>query len=189
MRKVYLDFGGNKGQGLRHFINKYGINPTEWVVETYEPDPNCYIEEHIKDLDFVIINNKAVWTHTGTIQFSQMLENTEGSSVECLMSEGACSDQSSDAYRFHNSIIERECVDISEILEKYKDSDFIVVKMDIEGSEFNVLRKILSDGTINYIDHMYIEWHHVYVKNENNDTVNILKNEIKKHNIQLDEWH
>ena len=42
MKKVYLDFGENKGQGLRHFISKYEID-SNWIVKTFEPDPNCNI--------------------------------------------------------------------------------------------------------------------------------------------------
>jgi len=36
MKKVFLDMGDNKGQGLREFIKKYNIDNT-WVVETFEP--------------------------------------------------------------------------------------------------------------------------------------------------------
>ena len=188
MKKVYLDLGGNKGQGLRSFISMYGIDST-WTVETFEPDPNCNIEKHIEDLDFVKINKKAIWIHDGEVEFSQMVNNTEGSSVECLMSEGSCSDSNSDSFRKHDNIIKVECVDISSLLKKYNDFDFVLVKMDIEGSEFKVLRKILEDDTISNIKHLYVEWHQQYVKDENLSTVEDLKNKIRNKGIQLYEWH
>jgi FkbM family methyltransferase len=189
MRKVYLDLGGNKGQGLRSFISRYNINPSEWIVETFEPDPNCDIENNISDLKYVNINKKAIWVNDGKIQFSQMLENTEGSSVECLMSKGVCSDPNSESFRKHDSIIEVECVDISSLLKKYIEYDFVLVKMDIEGSEFKVLRKMLDDDTINIVSHLYVEWHHNYVNGEDESTVNDLKNKIVNRGIELYEWH
>ena len=61
MKKVFLDFGGNKGQGLRDFIKRYNIDGESWIVETFEPNPQCEIEKNISDLDFVKINNRHDW--------------------------------------------------------------------------------------------------------------------------------
>ena len=189
MKKVYLDFGGNKGQGLRSFISSYNIDPKYWIVETFEPDPNCNIENHIEDLSYVKINNKAIWLYDGNVDFSQMIDNTEGSSVECLMSESACSDVNSESFRKHDSIISVECLDISKILKKYKDFDFVLVKMDVEGSEFKLLRKIIDDGSIKFINHLYVEWHHKYVRGESSESVNYLKNKISEIGVKIYEWH
>ena len=41
-----------------------------------------------------------------------------------------------------------ECVDISGIINKYDQDDYIVVKMDVEGSEFELVRKLLKDGMV-----------------------------------------
>jgi FkbM family methyltransferase len=189
MKKVYLDFGGNKGQGLRSFISSYNIDPKDWIVETFEPDPNCNIENHIEDLSYVKINNKAVWLYDGKVDFSQMLNNSEGSSVECLMSEDNCANPNSESFRKNDSIISVDCLDISKILQKYKDHDFVLVKMDVEGSEFKILRKILEDDTIKIINHLYVEWHHKYVKGEDDKTVNDLKSKIIEKGIKIYEWH
>ncbi len=37
--------------------------------------------------------------------------------------------------------------------------DTIVVKMDIEGAEYGVLEKLIHDKTIDYINHLFVEWH------------------------------
>ncbi len=186
--KVFLDFGGNKAQGLKKFIDMYQIDDS-WVIETFEPDPNCSISEHTPNLKNLKINNAAIWTHTGKVKFSQMLENTEGSSVECLMSEGNCSTIGDPSYRYHNSIIDVDCFDISEVLNKYKDADFVLVKMDIEGSEFKVLRKAISDNTLSIIDVLFIEWHTGHVKGESFESCEILKSTIINSGIQLQNWY
>jgi FkbM family methyltransferase len=191
MKKVFIDCGGNKGQGLRTFIEKYKIDDT-WLIKTFEPNPLCNLSENIKDLVEKLnieIFNCAIFDYNGTIKFSQMLENDEGSSVNCLMSKGACSDPKSLAYRKHDSIIEIQCRDLSDILKKYSDDDYIVVKLDIEGAEFNVLRKIIKDDTITKINDLYVEWHYHYVQNEDITTCKELKNIIHNKGINLYEWH
>jgi len=47
MKKVFLDFGSNKGQSLRQFIQMYNID-SEWIVESFEPDPSCELDKCIK---------------------------------------------------------------------------------------------------------------------------------------------
>jgi len=186
--KVFLDFGGNKAQGMRQFISMYNMDE-DWIIETFEPDPNCQIENNLPDMKNIIVNNGAIWTYDGEVDFSQMLENTEGSSVECLMNDGICADPNSDSFRKNNSIIKVKCFDISKILSKYSGSELLVVKMDIEGSEFPVLRKCLEDNTVNNIKHLFVEFHHPYVKGETEETVQILENHIRSRGIYLQRWH
>ena len=38
--------------------------------------------------------------------------------------------------------------------------DFVVVKMDVEGAEYDIMRRVLNSGLYRYIDKMAIEWHH-----------------------------
>ena len=191
MKKVFIDCGSNKGQGLRSFIQMYNMDET-WVIETYEPNPLCKLRENIKDLNQklnITIRESAIFNYNGIIKFSQFIENDEGSSVNCLMSKGACADPASPAYRNHNSIIEVECTDLSDILSKYDRNDFIVVKIDIEGSEFVVLRKLIETNNISKINDLYVEWHTQYVNEEDEFSCSKLKSKIIGKGINLYEWH
>lgn len=185
--KVFLDFGGNEGQGLKDLARQYGID-NSWVIETFEPNLDCNIESHVSQFDNIIVNHAAVWTHNGVVNFSKMLENTEGSSVECLMNKGACQDPNSPGYRHHNAIVEVPCVDISDILNKYRNAEFLLFKMDIEGSEFAVLRKAISDGSISCVNDLYVEWHQQYVEGEDDGTANDLRSQLSGLGIKLGEW-
>jgi len=187
MKKVFLDGGGNQGQGLRQIYKKYNMND-EWIIETFEPNKSCEIEKHLEDIK-VKINNKAIYDYTGFVDFSIMIEDSQGSAISNTMIEGLCSDPSSLSFRKNDCIIKVECLDLSDIIRKYEDADFLVVKLDIEGAEFRVLRKIIENGTIRKINDLYVEWHHPYVKGENLETVNFLKQEIKKNNVNVYDWH
>eukprot|EP01031_Cornospumella_fuschlensis_P028732 gene28732-34684_t len=44
--------------------------------------------------------------------------------------------------------------------ERIHPDDYVVVKMDIEGAEYNVVRRVLTSHLRRLIDKMAVEWHH-----------------------------
>lgn len=191
MAKIFIDCGSNVGQGLRRFASMYNMD-SSWIVETFEPNPQLIetLKSNIADLPMSIhVHNKAVWDKTGEVHFSIMLEESEGSSVEKLMDAGICADPNSASYRKHDTIITAPSVDISTVLSAYSKDDYIVVKLDIEGSEFAVVRKMLVDGTIDMIDELYVEWHTQYLSSENIEKQAELVRQISSRGIHIHEWH
>lgn len=52
------------------------------------------------------------------------------------------------------------CIDFSSwIRRNFSTSDQIIVKMDIEGAEYDVLEKMVAEDTIRDISVLYVEWH------------------------------
>ena len=191
MKKIFIDCGGNTGQGLRQFIKMFNID-SSWHVETFEPDPSCEIEKHIQDLEYVKINKKAVWDKNGTIKFYQFLMNSQASSVEGLLDSGYFQDPKHDFYLKKDNmqkVIEVECIDISQVIKQFSDDDFIVVKIDTEGSEFTILRKLIKDNIIKKINHLYVEWHTPLLSTENDQSEHILKQKILDFGVNLHDWH
>lgn len=191
MKKVFIDCGSNVGQGLKQFISMYNID-SSWTVEAFEPNPYLIesLKQNISNLPIKVnVYNKAVWDTDGEVQFSIMETESEGSSVEKLMDSGACADKNSISYRKHDNIITVPSISMSNILKKYSENDFILVKLDIEGSEFRVVRKIISDNTINLIDELYIEWHTEYLSSENINTKSHLIEQIMSRGIGIHDWH
>lgn len=191
MKKVFLDFGANKGQGLRQFIKMYNID-SDWTVESFEPDPSCELDKCIADLPFVKIHKKAVFDINKKINFNQFSLNSEASSVNCLLDSGYFNDPNHDYYLKNPNIsksIEVECVDVTDILNQYNDDDFIVVKMDVEGSEFTILRKLIKDKVINKINDLYIEWHTMLLSTESPQNEEDLKKSIIENGVKLHNWY
>ena len=53
-----------------------------------------------------------------------------------------------------------EGIDFSSwIINNFTPDDFIIVKMDIEGSEYKVLPKMIEDGSMKYVNEIIVEWH------------------------------
>lgn len=196
MKKVFLDFGGNRGQGVRQFVDMYNID-SSWEVETYEPNDYCNLKEELSDLPFVKVKNKAVWVHTGKVQFNRTVMHKDGRPGNeknmgvAYIDEGSSvlGLNSGDVRSCVQDIMDVECVDISEIINKYDPEDYILIKMDVEGAEFELVRKLLNDGTIQNINDIYIEWHPNCMDNEDENSVRYLKELLSKTSANVYDWH
>jgi FkbM family methyltransferase len=185
MRKIFLDCGTHYGEGLAQFVSKFAIDH-EWEVYSFEP--NLYLwQEHINNniLDNVHYINKAIYIHNDNITFNIAYPNTDASSIY--------KNHIGDA-NFHGAI-EVECLDLSEfILSNFTKDDFIVIKMDIEGAEYEVLRKMIADKSILYVDDLSVEFHshkdeHAILETgENKETTFELIKEIQDLGVKFTHW-
>lgn len=50
-------------------------------------------------------------------------------------------------------------VDIVEILFKYRINDYVVLKVDVEGAEYEIMRNIFARGALPLVDELYLEFH------------------------------
>jgi len=99
------------------------------------------------------ILNKAIWTHDGTVEF-YLAEDTLGSSVLGNKKTG----------NLAKTPTKVDSVDFGQWLKNnFSRDDYIFVKLDIEGAEYDVLENMLKDGTIVLVDRLYVEFHNVKV--------------------------
>lgn len=81
-----------------------------------------------------------------------------------------------------------ECFDLSTwIKNNVKEDDFVLCKIDIEGAEFDVLKKCITDDTLKLIDSLDVEFHHFNDPTFNND-YNFIMNEINRLGINFRIW-
>lgn len=156
---IFFDLGTHYGQGMRHFIKKYQMDRS-WKIHTFEANPRTFkkfIDNEFKQTPWVVASNVAISDHNGTLNLSGESYLTEkgtgqGSSVIPL-----------DKWNTNQKFIYQDtvkCIDFSQyILDNTSEGDFVVCKMDIEGSEYDVLEKMISDGSIDRITDLYVEWH------------------------------
>jgi FkbM family methyltransferase len=184
MKKIFLDCGTHYGEGLSNFINVYNIDPT-WEVYSFEPNKHLW-EQHFTNNTNPNIQyiNKAVYIHDNTITFNIAYPNTDASSI----------------YGKHigdnlYQSVEVQCVDLSKfILDNFSKDDFIAIKMDIEGAEYEVLRKMIIEGSLNYVNDIYVEFHSHKDENgiaengENKESTSKLIDEIKQLGTNFTHW-
>jgi hypothetical protein len=59
--------------------------------------------------------------------------------------------------------------------------------MDIEGSEYKILPKMIDDGTISYIDALVIEWHDWIMPDFKSDTLQ-LQQQLQNLGVNVLPW-
>jgi FkbM family methyltransferase len=173
MKKVFIDCGYHLGEGLKEFTSTLKID-SEWDVYAFEANPYCNIETKISQHPFKVnAYNKAVWISNSKAMFNcqnQQSTNspTEGSTHE-LDGWGSCLTSINSRHEYETQE-EIETIDFSEFLSRFKGCE-VYVKMDIEGAEFEILRKCISDDTYSIINSLWVEWHDVDLEFESNETI------------------
>ena len=141
--KSFIDIGGCSGEVSKILIEKI---PTIEYGLIFEPDIKNYefILENVNS-DNVLVENKAVYYGKDKINLSINSEWKNIGSWSVFFNE-----------EYPENSIEVRCVELEPYLEKSK-YDFI--KIDIEGSEFNLLENSTNLKDIKYIE-LEIHYHH-----------------------------
>ena len=207
---ILLDLGANMGQGLSEINNELNaLNNDKFLVYSFEANP--YIKLDLKYKNFYYIN-KAVSIYNGKTKFKvatrvNNINNLEFEKNTKMKYIGASSKQgeytSVGCYMIDNDIngqlggsghhdVNVDVIDIlsfmDDLIEKHKDVTFYI-KMDIEGSEFKILRELLKrDNILKNIKKIWIETHERFVNNESEYTVDLLFKNLIKHNIEVIHW-
>ena len=100
-------------------------------------DPSPLLEEETKTIgnSVAVLSRKAAWLYDGAIGFR---EHGSGSSIGV-----------------GDAVL---CFDFSAWLRELV-ADEIIVKMDIEGAEVELLKRMIADGTDSLVDELLVEWH------------------------------
>jgi FkbM family methyltransferase len=179
MNKYFIDCGAHCGESILRAKQQFGNNIT---TISFEPIPAFakQIEEIYKDDDSVHIQNSAVWIDNSVKHFHIHKDITDGSSL--LLTLNSLDE---------NYYIDVPCFDLSSwIKETFKESDYIILKLDIEGAEYEVLNKMIEDGTISMVNELWGEWHYEKFYNDEH-TINLAKKVyeyLRNNNIQFNIW-
>lgn len=172
--KYFIDAGANNSCSARIF-RKINDLKNEYHIYSFEIDP-AFVN-NFSDIPALTFVNKAVWIDKGTMPFYRCLaKNRDGGTL--------LKEKRSNILDKGNPIAV-DTIDFSKwILDTFNKEDEIILKMDIEGAEYAVLEKMIEDGSFDYINELWIEWHgkKVGVSDERH---NALVNRIK---IPTQKW-
>lgn len=148
MGKYFIDCGAHVGESVRLFRTQYP-GAGEHTTISFEPNPKAakiFASEEFADVEF---HNKAVWLYDGSVKlFDHVSPYDYGLSLHPEMDH------------VKKTFKEVPCTDLSRmILQRFTKADEIVLKLDIEGSEYELLDKMFKDGSFDYVSKLYIEWH------------------------------
>lgn len=154
--KIFLDCGRFDGVAIR----QYCVDDL-WTIYSFDVDPQPEL-----DLPRHYFYKEAVWTQDGDVQVS-LDPRKQASHITGVAGEE------------YKDTVEIPSIDFSKFVSNLPDV-LIVCSMDIEGSEFPVLRKMIKDGTIQRFTVLDIEFHHRLMNNEDTDSARSLIQELSE---------
>jgi len=176
--KYFIDCGAHCGESILAAKQRFG---DDIITISFEPIPGLakQLQKIHKDNPTVNIQNSAVWINNEVKRFHLSEEYTDGSSLL---------DSLNNLREEHN--IKVPCFDLSTWLsETFDEDDYLILKLDIEGAEYEVLNKMIEDKTIDLIDEFWGEWHDMKISNPK--TLEISKkvySYLKENKIEFKEW-
>lgn len=195
-KQIFIDCGTHFGEGLDYFIKRLGVDET-WEIHSFEANPstyNAFTDKQKYQKLACSFYNLAVSDSKGRVTFNR---ETPKNYPETFMMGGVSSFMPISEWNpfgtfkenYSNSV-EVESFDLSEFISKIE-TDNIFCKMDIEGAEFQVLEKMITDKTILKVKEIWIEFHEEFFNNPK--PYRIRKAAILKHlsenRIVFHEWH
>lgn len=187
---AYFDLGANRGDTVYKFLQNQVINETQlkdvqWNIYAFEPNPRftsdlIAMKENVSKTHKVnLYNDTAAWTHDGYVSFYlELISNfSEGSS---LLKEHP--------FVSKDKNLTVRCVDVAKLIKQYDKEDFVVVKIDIEGAEYDLLLHFIKENVMPLIDYLIVEFH----KNDGKKFTqpeDVYKSLIQLYGVKFKEWY
>jgi len=149
MRKIFIDGGANRGQSIKAFLKEWP-NADQYEIFSFEASSGGDIRNDLNILEEenknVKIFYKALWVENGSMIFYDD-EKTSSS----LIKEKPVN------YKSKNEV---ETIDLSSwIKETFIYEDEIILKLDVEGAEYEILEHMVEEGTIHMVNTLFAEIH------------------------------
>jgi len=147
-RKIFIDGGANIGQSTRSFMSEWP-GAKDYEIFCFEPSKGENIRKNLenlkKDFNNVEVLYDAVWIEDGEVVFYDE-EKTSSSLVKEKL-RGVAG-------------VTVGAIDLSGWIKRtFSENDQILLKLDIEGSEYEVLEKLVEEGVTYMIDKIFVEIH------------------------------
>lgn len=179
MAKIFLDIGAHKANSLKKFVKTYE-DAHEYRIFCFEPNPklNKYFEKYLSDYDVTVINAVA-WIKDGETEFFEAQASPIGSTLY----------KDKTTQRVSKTPTKVPSIDISRwIQENLNEDDFIILKMNIEGAEYDIVEKMLKDDTLKWANELYISWHFQKIPSIGQKRHKNLMKKLKDSHYEVKKW-
>jgi len=153
-RHVFVDCGGYDGCSIRRFIKDFD-REDRFEMITFEPNDlyaTCY-----SDLPKHRLIQAAVHDRDGFQNFFLDQEDGDGSTLfGNKLTRGNGGFGTLDTA----NPVKVRTIDLARWLRENTSAfDYIILKLDVEGAEYDILEKMIRDRIIGRINHLFVEWH------------------------------
>jgi FkbM family methyltransferase len=157
--------------------------------EVYSFEPNQKLNVYYQDIQKKLgkkhsLFNKAVHIEDGIITFF------ENPNYSCAGTTNKTKGEKENCGSYvkcdQTNIHKVESIDLCSFIKgKFNSNDYIILKLDVEGSEFDIVPSLLKENTFEFINEFYIEWHFFWCEEPKNKEAyykNLLKN---RYNLEM----
>ncbi len=173
-RRIFIDLGGNKGQSITLFLDNYP-GAEDFEIHTFEP--NKILWETLGTFP-AILHKEIAWTHDGEMDFFVAKQSVGSTVVQGKMSGKVD----------YLNPLKLPCIDFGKWIEQYEE-DYLVVKMNIEGAEYDILRHMDESNTLKYMDKLYVQFHDNHkIEGFDVEKTNKLKEVLDRNKVNYISW-
>jgi FkbM family methyltransferase len=144
-RPLVVDCGANIGIAMLYFKNYY---PQARLL-CFEPNPHAYA---------LLEKNKTHNNLSDVSLYSIALSNFEGETQFFIHNNADILQSSLDEKRGGSTVINCQVHKLSSYLKEFESVDLI--KIDVEGSEWDIIDDLVSSGTLAKVQRLIVEYHH-----------------------------
>ncbi|RWM09961.1 MAG: FkbM family methyltransferase [Mesorhizobium sp.] len=163
-RGLFIDCGSNIGQGFRFFSTYYTPDKYDYVL--IEPNKNCLAQLNAlraKNLSMEIIPKAASVKDGYAELFGPPPDRSEATHQSCSI----VLDHNGSLYQSHRFAPDLvETFSLSQMIRtKRRLYDVIVLKLDVEGAEYEILDDLIRAGVHRDLYAAYVEFHSLKLRN------------------------
>jgi len=175
-RKLFVDCGGYDGCSALMFL----LDNPDFDCVSFEPNPALW--DHFEGVPTRLVR-KAAYVFDGEIDFKLDPIDSDGSTLIA----GKRVDFSGTLADSDCPVIKVRCVDLSAFIRNAaRTYDTIILKLDVEGAEYDILEHMLAEGTIDLIERLYCEFHAHKMEIEPGRHGRVVE-EVARH-VRIDPW-
>jgi FkbM family methyltransferase len=191
MKNFVFDIGYHWGEGYDYLIRTYGIDEN-WGIFLFEPNSIC-IKKYNKRFTTEVFIPYACSNSVGENKFRRCKSNDGEEDGEASFVTGTTFDPGK---RFHGDIefVSSICFGmfINSIVPYSHDPHRnVVVKIDAEGSEYNIIDSMIRHGAMTRVTHLHVEFHDRAMDQRHKNLTPVLKEYINlqfPHIKLIDHW-
>ncbi len=189
MKKVLFDCGANIGKGYKELTRKLSIDDT-WEVHLFEPNPECISKLKEMCTDYMHIHEQAVHTTNCTMKLfgTSMSQYCQGATLH-----NSFHNHLYEPWKDTGDAIEVECIDLAKAIHPYIGNE-IYIKLDIEGSEYDVAEHLIQMDIMKHVKKIFIEFHDRYTTEKLKQQYELKERRAKilqwleDNNVEFEEW-
>lgn len=175
---ILFDLGSNNGDSILSFFElqprfpqflessltnkRFGPKAAaaKWTIYAFEANPkfDSDLDDTVSRLkqntkhEIKVFKRTVAWIYDGTIGF--YIENATGFGLGSSLDK-----KHKDVVKSGSVETIVSCRDIAKMIKKLDRNDFIVVKIDIEGAEYELIMDFIKKDAVQWVDHFAIEYH------------------------------